>query len=107
GPSAILPLLCQRVPSGLTLREPPTVPLLALMESATASVSLPRFARKVPTDPDPLGDFARVLADVTAEEFAEVVINLSVSRGSAPSRSDAKGGPGLSFGDLLSVAVTA
>lgn len=107
GPSAILPSLCQRVPPGLTLREPPTVPLLALMESATASVTLPRFARKVPTDPDPLGDFARILADVDAEEFAEVVINLTPTRGSAPSRSDAKGGSGLSFGDLLSVAVTA
>lgn len=107
GPSASLPSITQRVPSGLTLREPPTVPPLALMESATASVSLPRFARKVPTDPDPLGDFAHVYADVSAEEFAEVVINLSVSRGSAPLRSDAPRGSGLSFGDLLSVAVTA
>jgi hypothetical protein len=108
GPSATLASLTQRVPAGLTLRAAPPVPTLALHESATANVLFPRVPRSVPTDPDPLGDFARVLAQVSAEEWAEVIINLSPSRGGVPaSNRDASRGTDLSFGDMLATAVTA
>lgn len=81
GPSVTLPSLLPRLPSGLTVREPPRIPPLALLESATARLVLPASPRAVPVSPDPLGDFARVFAQVDAREFAEVVVSLSPARG--------------------------
>jgi len=82
----LLTLLLHRLPENITVREPPPSPPLALLSSATYSLVLPRVPRAVPTDPDPLGDFARVLSTVAPDEYGEIVLDLAPAAKPEPAK---------------------